>query len=266
MRDDWNLPDHKELWFRGEDLSYRETRLRPQLYRPLPGHSLKPVDELLEIENKLHAEFTRCAGPLCDVRSDDDWDWYFLMQHHGVPTRILDWTDGALVGLHFAVHEKSPIKPAVFVLDPYWLNDEIIKKHDDRADMTSRWKLFCEKHPSSENDIDEWERLYLTADDEDLNDPLLATPKIPLLWDSPHITRRVAAQRSRFMIFGTEANWLSDLMNESGSRISTLEINVESIPNIRHELRDSGITESVIFPDLDGLGRELSQYWKDRLG
>lgn len=263
IRDDWGLPKHKELWFRGEDGMFRETRLRPKLYRPLRGNSLKPVEELLEIENKLFMEFSRCGGQLCEVKLDDDWDWFFLMQHHAVPTRLLDWTDGALIGLHFAVRDKTLTQPIVYVLDPYWLNDEILKKHPDRADMKSRWKAFCEKHPLE--DDDEWERLYLPADEEDAKEPLLNTPQIPLLWDSPHITRRVAAQRSRFMIFGCEFSWLSDLADKTPSRIHSIEIDAKSVNTIRHELMDAGISESVIFPDLDGLGRELMLYWEARI-
>jgi hypothetical protein len=37
-----------------------------------------------------------------------------------------------------------------------------------------------------------------------------------------------------------------------------------SIGNIRQELRDAGITESVVDPDFDGLGRELKQVWDMR--
>jgi len=46
--------------------------------------------------------------------------------------------------------------------------------------------------------------------------------------------------------------------------VKTVAIQAESVPAIKIELRESGVTESVIFPDLDGLGREISQRWEDR--
>ena len=111
-------------------------------------------------------------------------------------------------------------------------------------------------------DEDEWERLYLPSDEEDAREPLLATPRIPMLWDSPHVTRRVAAQRSRFMIFGTDPLWLGELMKRRDARLLPITIPVGSINRIKQELRDAGITESVVYPDLDGLGRELKQVWE----
>ena len=85
-----------------------------------------------------------------------------------------------------------------------------------------------------------------------------------MLWDSPHVTRRVAAQRSRFMIFGTEPSWLANMEKERGSRLVSITIPRDSINRIRQELKDAGVTESVVYPDLDGLGRELKQIWKMR--
>jgi len=151
----------------------------------------------------------------------------------------------------------------IYVLDPYWLQD-LLHKHPDRKDAQDRWKRYLEKEKPSNMDADEWERLYLPSDDEDAREPLLNTPTTPMLWDSPHMTRRVAAQRSRFMIFGTDPLWLVKMERETDSLLSSITIPRGSVNRIRQELKDAGITESVVYPDLDGLGRELKQVWKAR--
>jgi hypothetical protein len=46
--------------------------------------------------------------------------------------------------------------------------------------------------------------------------------------------------------------------------IEVMAIEAICIPSIKIELRESGLTESVIYPDLDGLGREMHQLWEDR--
>jgi hypothetical protein len=167
----------------------------------------------------LYEEFTRCATQLDDTRfNDEEWDPYFLMQHHGVPTRLLDWSDGALVALHFAVRNKTApfyTGALIYVLDSYWL-DDVLEKDRDRTQAVQRWEKYCKKHPY-DRDPDDWDRLYLPMDDDD--DLLLATPKSPLLWDSPHVSRRVAAQRSRFMIFGTDPLWLSELAKDRSASV-----------------------------------------------
>jgi hypothetical protein len=67
------------------------------------------------------------------------------------------------------------------------------------------------------------------------------------------------------MIFGSEPEWLSNLLGKRGTRLQAITIPKENMVSIRYELRDAGLTESVIFPDLDGLGREIEQKWTDRL-
>ena len=264
IREDWRVPGHKELWFRGEEKKH-DTLLHPKLYRPPEGRSMKPVSELVEIENSLYEDFMRCGVQLCEEKLEEqerDWDWYFLMQHHGAPTRLLDWSDGALSALHFALRNKRDTADAyVYMLEPDRLQDRI-KALPETELAKQRWATYVEKHPFHKSREDDWEYAYLPGDEDELKE--LPIPGVPLLLDFPHITRRVAAQRSRFIVFGTEPAWLADHLASSDSLIKAITIECSSVPSLRTELRDSGITESVIFPDLDGLGREINQVWEDR--
>jgi hypothetical protein len=271
LRQLWNTADEKEIWFRGEDKQH-PTFLRPELYRPGKhpngtDQPLKPIPELLRIENDLYAEFQRCAVQLrTESAPEEDWDWdaYFLMQHHGAPTRLLDWSDGALMALHFAVRSKprnDPSDAIVYAIDPFRLGEYLDTLQETKR-AEKQWKRYVRKHPQDEFPEDEPERVYLPASKEDLKE--LSPPAVPLLLDFPHITRRVAAQRSRFLVFGTDPSWLANEATKSDSLIQSIGIDGGSCYRIRRELRDSGITESVIFPDLDGLGREMRQLWLDR--
>jgi hypothetical protein len=266
LRDDyWGLPKHKELWFRGESRDYKETILRPELYRPARNKKeLKPIWKLLDIEDYLHDEFQRNAAEHQNADGDDwDWDSYLLMQHHEGPTRLLDWSDGALMAMHFALrHKKDDGEDArIYVLEPYRLNQRLMALPDVKI-AEQGWKDYAAKHPSYELNPDAWEDLYLPSSDEHRQE--IDLPRPPFVLEFPHFTRRIAAQRSRFIVFGKEPNWLPEEFEKQDSTIRLIVIPHECRPKMRQELRDCGITESVIYPDLDGLGREMKQLWDDR--
>jgi hypothetical protein len=127
--------------------------------------------------------------------------------------------------------------------------------------IKDKWKAYVEKPSSDSADHDGWDVIYLpgnaVATEIDL-------PRPPLLLDFPLITRRFAAQRSRFIVFGTEPSWLADDFERPDSCVKRIAIAGGARPLIRQQLRDCGVTESVIYPDLDGLGREMRQLWQDR--
>ena len=232
---------------------------------------MKPWIELLEIENDLYEYFQHCGASLCEIPIDEnnrDWDWYFLMQHHGAPSRLLDWSDGALIALHFAVREEreqSDADPVVYALEPDHLQKEI-KALLEINSVKEQWSGYVKNHPSYLNDESEWEEVWLPNDEFDRTE--LNTPSMPLLLEFPHITRRVAAQRSRFIAFGTDPDWLATRLTGGHSYLREYQVDGSSVARIKAELRDAGITESVVFPDLDpdldGLGREVAQLWIER--
>jgi hypothetical protein len=176
------------------------------------------------------------------------WEWYFLMQHYGAPTRLLDWTDNPLVALFFAVFEHPrDCEAVVWVLDPWWLNSKMRK--GVTGPMEADWH---EAQP------------YL-PDIEDAFVTDTAGPTVPAAIEPPHVDRRLAVQRSHFVIFGKTkdlARTTAAREPASTRRLEKIVIPPESIPEIQIQLENAGFKISTIFPDLEHLSKELCDQWK----
>ena len=269
-RSHWRIREHKEIWFRGVGKKHDATLLRPELYRPRANKSLRQISDLLDIENELYEEFQRCVDQFRNEALDReywDWDSYFLLQHHGGATRLLDWSDGALMAVHFAIRDPSGNDDEdayIYVLDPDGLNERLKAMHGESG-LEARWCAYVKDSQSKgTTDIkeDEWEDAFLPSDKEDR--AKFEIPMAPLVLNFPHITRRVAAQRSRFIVLGTDYEFLANEFRREDSAMKQIVIDGAFRRQLRRELRDSGITESVIYPDLDGVGREMKQLWQAR--
>jgi len=73
--------DQFGLWFRG--LQKADWALVPKLYRELEEDEDSEEDDIREY-------FVTRAPTLTTYKPENEWEWYFLMQHYGAPTRLLD--------------------------------------------------------------------------------------------------------------------------------------------------------------------------------
>jgi hypothetical protein len=105
-----NTKDH--IWFRGQPK--KDWKLIPSL-----GRGRRPV---LQTEDYLIKRFRQNATLLVGNTVQSEWDWLLVMQHHGVSTRLLDWTENPIVALYFAVIEKPSTDGALWMLLPSELN------------------------------------------------------------------------------------------------------------------------------------------------
>jgi len=233
----WNTTTNP--WFRGEPDS--KTPLLPRVYR------LK-ADGTPHVENQLLQFFRMKApslgGDSVPPRSEHTDQWLCLAQHVGLPTRLLDWSEGALVALYFALIEDTPI---VWMLHPVELN---------RLSLPSNTSLGENEFPLTwvqpENSINIGSENFRGAWEQDRRGV-----ELPVAIHPTDIHPRMSAQRSCFTIHGKKKQCMNDLVPPSILK------RYEVAPNMKHkmlmELRMLGVSHSTIFPDLDGLAKDLAQ-------
>jgi hypothetical protein len=95
LRENW----YRHLIFRGED--------RPD-YTLQPKFGRFPDSRNdVEIERSTLEEFKRLATPHIQHLPANDWEWLALAQHHGLATRLLDWTQNPLIAAFFATSQAT---------------------------------------------------------------------------------------------------------------------------------------------------------------
>jgi hypothetical protein len=190
------------------------------------------------------------APSLTNARPQNPWEWYFLMQHSGAPTRLLDWTEGALIGLYFAVRDNDEGQDAaVWLLDPWWLNKRVTRQSEVIPPGA--------QVGMAKEDAKRYNRWL-----PDRFKPKANIPALPAAVYASHIAPRISTQRSCFTVHGSQIDGLERLANEQESRLIKVVINGNSVERIRQQLVTYGIDEVTIYPDLDGLGRSLTTVLK----
>lgn len=215
----------REQWWRGQSLPWK---LVPKIFR----------GNLAPHEHNLTLRFTSKAKPrhTSTPNFDDITAWLFLMQHYGLPTRLLDWSASPLVALFFAVREeKDHSEPGViWALDPAALNRN---QHNLNAALGSRYPLVTEAAGDA---------LRVPVDKK--NTKVLSV--LPEQTDIRHLV-----QSTSFTLHGLPTP-LEELP-DSDTFLTKFEIPATAKQFFHHILADFQISESNLFPDLENLAKEL---------
>jgi len=179
------------------------------------------------------------------------------MQHYGAPTRLLDWSANPLIALYFAVEKVIRDDPGVngpnstvWALNPWWLNASLrfgSKRTQVEGPLLPDW------HEAGRY-LRDLERAFET----DTN----TSQRLPAAIEPPHIDVRLAAQASRFVIFGQNRDLSSiHAVRRHDCQLIKLVVARKARVKILRELDDMGIKESTVFPDLAGLCTDLCRKW-----
>ena len=230
-------PELRGWAFRGQ----RDARWRVQ--STLTRYLSKHVDNeyWAEQERRAIRVFARKAHYFLSDTSalDDPLRCLALMQHHGAPTRLLDFSKSPYVAAHFAL-ERATTDAAVFAVNtPYlWQEATPVKYTElnrEKVDPRSRGNL--EKYFYS--------NLY------------------PVVWPGEPWTmdRRIVAQSGTFILPGVIDRPVDDLLGEYDAPLPLLMKII--LPNaLRQDGLESlyrmNLTNATLFPDLDGLARSMA--------
>lgn len=185
-------------------------------------------------ENRLYHKFISHGAHLFH-KGVSSWEVLFMMQHYGLPTRLLDWTENFAVALWFALFNPSR-KSTIWILDPYRLNEYSLGR--------STIEYLDQDYPSG------YESYFI--DDHNTNYNKFPSSVIAVAGSARF--SRIRDQRGVFTLHNALDKPLDVLFPEFVRRFDISSI---AHSECRAFLRLSGITEFTLFSDLDGLSRYL---------
>lgn len=192
----------------------------------LPSISRKGLpSEILENETKLFSRFKKEGEPCLHIPPNNDWDWLIVAQHHGLPTRLLDWSYDPLVALWFALEKcnEEESNPEVWALKP--LKEDYIDNLDKSEPFRgTRTKIFKTNF------------------------------SIP----------RVRAQKGCFVLFKHSPKFPKGFVplernTQLRKRIERVRIAKYARKIILQEIQDLGFTKEKLYPNIDFVAKKIKE-------
>jgi hypothetical protein len=185
------------------------------------------------------------------VPVDTPWNWLALGQHHGLPTRFLDWTYSPYVALHFATSKADWFDRDGTV----WMVD-YVRAHQ-LAPQAARECL--ERNGTN---LFTTEMLESIADGP--SDLRALGEDFVIFVEPPSFDDRIVNQYALFSLMARPDSSLDEWLREHDDLARRIVLPAELKWEVRDKLDQANITERVLFPGLDGLTRWLVRYHRPR--
>lgn len=217
------------IWYRGHAVS--DWNLEPKLMRienrPPETHYLN--------------KFKQDASIILNHYPKSEFEWLFLMQHYGVPTRLLDWTESPLTGLYFALDGHPEDDGALWVLLPCELN----QKSNYRPDYEFEIPSFEDEHMLG----------YIPSTIARESKSKL----MPMAAIAPRNSPRMQAQQGVFTISHRENIFINQDGPHGAPNNHTWKYVIPSTAkeNMKEELRILGVNRFQLFPELESLAYKI---------
>jgi len=208
-----------------------------------------PPHTKAHLEAHILRNFMRYSRPHITQHPTDEWELLVTAQHHGLPTRLLDWSYSPLVAAHFAtlggdpgmdrvvwrldwarIHQRFGLPPIAFLVQD--LNGLLRNQGVD-----SLWALFdrAEDVPNS----------------------------FVCMLDPPALDDRIVVQAAAFTICSDKTRSFDEIAREHGllGALTRYVIPARRVNHVRDQLDLVTIDERRLFPDLDGVAAEMRRYY-----
>lgn len=205
-----------------------------------------------QLEVPMLQNFTKYAVMERPMIEGNVWKQMIFGQHHGFPTRLLDWSFSPLMALHFSTAEED--------LDRMTEHDSVVWRmdiHELHDRLPDKYQKIMKKYRSTVFSVDMLSEACGSPEeyDRDMKDENM------LVVEPPSVDRRIISQYSFFSVVPTEMNDIVGFLNENTQKTARYVIAKELRWEIRDFLDHQNITERLVYPGLDGISEWLGRHY-----
>lgn len=252
---DWN-DLHEKLFTDSYDNLINRFR-SPYVFRGIHDKDQELKSSLLrldnapgEMERHLFRNFKKYA-PSDTVRDDNDWLWLSIAQHHGLPTRLIDWTFSPYIALHFMCENTKfyDVDGVLWCVDFY----------ETRKYLPEKFKNALELEKAKSFDVNILKNVCPSL--KDIDEYHNTDGDFAVFYEPPSIDERIVNQFAIFSLMSDPELKMNDWLNHHEDLYFRLIIPASLKWEVRDKLDQSNITERMIYPGLDGLSRWLRRWY-----